>query len=171
MLDHTLPQTGTNVMFPSIDAGENLTFYDDDYNDILGIRHMLALADTLGVAGGCPAVTQVYPSTGGCPTVNPTACVRTINGINDVSGSSETFSAILYPNPYEDNMVLHIDVSQYTDFSISIYDLIGHLVLQKNMASAVPFDLPLSGFDHSAGMYIIQVSDSHNSKVLKLVKL
>lgn len=75
------------------------------------------------------------------------------------------------PNPYQDNTIIHIDVSGYGDFAITIYDVVGHLIWQKNISNDLSFDVPLSGFYYSSGMYLIAVSDSHSEKILKLIKL
>jgi hypothetical protein len=61
---------------------------------------------------------------------------------------------------------VHVDVSHYGDFTITVYDVIGHLILQKNISSATSFDVPLSGFDFSAGLYL----DSHSFVTLKCSK-
>jgi hypothetical protein len=49
--------------------------------------------------------------------------------------------------------------------------MIGQLILQKNISSSTSFDVPLSDFDKSAGMYVIEVSDAHNKQILKIIKL
>ncbi len=49
--------------------------------------------------------------------------------------------------------------------------MIGQLILQKNISSDTSFDVPLADFERSAGMYLIEVSDSHSKQILKLIKL
>jgi hypothetical protein len=66
---------------------------------------------------------------------------------------------------------VHVDVSAYGDYTIRMYDVVGHLILEKNISTGTSFDLPLFDFKESAGMYLIQVSDSYNRITLKLIKL
>jgi hypothetical protein len=95
----------------------------------------------------------------------------TTNGINDIEGVPNGFSASLYPNPYEGTTVIHIEVSEYTEFSISVYDILGREVRQINVAGSTSFDVPLSDFNESMGMYLIAVSDMHTRLILKMIKL
>ena len=171
LLSHALPEkSGShNVMHPSIAPQQLRRYYHDDFNSILGVKYCLSLGSTLGTSGGCPAATPVFPS--GCPTVNPTTCVDNTNGIQEVVHSIAGFSAYLYPNPYQDNTIVHVDVSEYGNYSVTVYDVIGQLITFKSISTNTSFDVPLSGFNFSVGMYLIQVSDSHNNVVLKLIKL
>jgi hypothetical protein len=72
---------------------------------------------------------------------------------------------------HQENTIIHIDLSQYSYFTISMYNMIGQLILQKNISSDTSFDVPLAYFERSAGMYLIEVSDSHSKQILKLIKL
>jgi hypothetical protein len=170
MLNHTQPvlrQDG-NVMAPLTPIGNHTCRnFSNDANDVMGIDHVLAMGPILGAS--CPGKAQVFPS--GCPTVTA-ACVPYYPplGITELISTS-SFSAYLYPNPYDQNTVIHIDLSGYTAFVINIYDMVGRRVSSRNIASDTSFDVPLSDFNESAGMYLIQVSDSHNNKILKLIKL
>jgi hypothetical protein len=171
LLCHTQPKRpgGYNVMYPGLLPGEKERLFDLDSNSILGIKHMISLGDTMAKYMCHSADTASYPPS--CPTVIPTSCVDNItNGIKPIS-SSTGFSASLYPNPYQNSTVIHIDVSAYTDFSIDIYDVVGHLISRQNIASDTSFDVPLSDFNQSAGLYLIQIGDSHSDVVLKLIKL
>jgi hypothetical protein len=170
LLCHTLGDYGDNVMYPIINKAENVRTYVDDPDDVLGIQHMISVGSILGAASGCPALVPY-----GISAYTPTpACVERIGGINsiaEVAGSSSGFSASLYPNPYQDNTIIHIDVSEYGDFSISMYDMVGHMVSHQNISGATSFDVSLSDFTYSAGIYLIEVSDIHSRVVLKMVKL
>jgi hypothetical protein len=95
----------------------------------------------------------------------------TTNGINDIEGVPNGFTASLYPNPYEGTTVIHIDVSEYTEFNIAVYDMLGQVVRQTDIAGSGSFDVPLSDFNESMGMYLIEVSDIHTRLVLKMIKL
>jgi hypothetical protein len=173
LLEHTQPQSGTNVMYPIINAGNYYPNFSGDPDDALGIIHMLSIGRTIGASGsGCDPGRQSFYT---CPSpLTPSACstrINTTNGIEDIPDNGSTFTASLYPNPYEGTTVVHIEVSGYADFSIIVYDLVGHVVRQINILSGTSFDVPLLGFEESAGMYMVQVSDTHTRQVLKMIKL
>jgi hypothetical protein len=160
LLCHTQPQSGLNVMYPVVNVGNYYPDFSGDPDDALGIIHMLSLGRTIGASGSF----YICPS-----PLTPTTCstrIGTTNGIEDIPDNGSSFMASLYPNPYEGTTVVHIEVSGYANFSIIVYDLVGHIVRQINIASTVSFDVPLSGFEESAGIYLIQVSDLHNRQVL-----
>jgi hypothetical protein len=170
-LVHTLPYKtgGNNVMYPVIPPAFVQRYYDHDSNSILGINHVLSLGDTLAAASGCPSAAVIFPTD--CPILQPVTCSDYIpSGIQEIAASTG-FSAYLYPNPYQDNTTVHVVVSQYENFSITAYDVIGHLLMKQAIATGTSFDIPLSNFNQSAGMYLIRVSDSYSSIILKLVKL
>ena len=169
MLCHTQPQTGFNIMYPITNPGQNNFDYSPDPDDILGVQHVLSLGQVLAVSG-CPAAeVPIVFCTGNPPFVCTPRISSNISGIVPVK--EPTFNAILYPNPYQQNTILHIDDSQYGIFSIRVYDVIGHLIGVKNVSGDGSFDIPLSDFEYSSGLYLIQVSDSNNSITLKMIKL
>ena len=130
-LSHALPKRpgGYNVMYRGVSPQLVQRGYDLDSNSIIGIKHVLSLGDTLGISGGCPSAVQEFPS--GCPTVNPTSCSDFIpTGIREISSSSG-FKVSLYPNPYQDNTIVHVDVSRYGDYIVIVYDLLGHQIIQR----------------------------------------
>jgi hypothetical protein len=171
MLGHALPEKpdSQNIMYPSLAMQQVQRSYDYDYNTIIGVKYTMSLGDTLGNASTCLSMIPSFPDS--CPTVNPATCEDIYyTGIHEV-GSSPGFNASLYPNPYQDNTIVHVDVWSYADFSITMYDVVGHIISQRNISSSIPVDIPLSDFKESAGVYLIQVSDSHTKKILKLIKL
>jgi hypothetical protein len=178
LLGHTQPQPVGNIMYPITLPGQQNGNFGYDPDDVLGMQHMLSVGAIVDV-GGCPrGIVPTYgaPETGvsSCPPV--VSCVErinTINGIAQVPGSNtgSAFTASLYPNPYEGTTVIHIEVSVYAQFSIAVYDLLGQVIRQINIASGSSFDVPLSNFEEGEGLYLIQVSDGHNRQVLKMIKL
>jgi hypothetical protein len=171
MLRHTLPVTrfDGNVMAPHIDTGQYLRNYASDNNDIAGENNVLTLGDTLGLACTDTGLIPVYPS--GCSARSVSNCTGGYtDGINTVS-SSGAFSVSLYPNPYQDNTIVHIDVSQFSDLTISVYDLLGQIVLQKNVQTDSSIDVPLSNFNSGQGLYMVEISDGRNKATMKLIKM
>ena len=169
LLLHTLPvkRIDGNVMNPYTPQGKAMRIYDNDHNSILGIRHMLEMGTTLAAAGCDPAAVQFYPP--GCPTIYARPC-GVGAGIEPVLSSGETFSAHLYPNPYEHNSAIHIETTKWSTIGIAVYDVLGNIVWQTKQASGTPFDISISDFEGSTGIYLITVTDGYNSKVLKMTK-
>jgi hypothetical protein len=169
LLWHTQPQS-RNIMYPAVAPNTQNRGYAGDPDIILGMRNMMYVGHILGGVSDCPnSQTNQYNCT---PPAAP-ACtprITTTNGINEVENDAG-FEASVYPNPYENNTVLHIEVSQYAEFSITIYDLLGHILKQVNIASGNAFDLSLSDLKENAGMYLLEVSDSFKKKTCKLIKL
>jgi hypothetical protein len=175
-LDHTRPYANdSNIMFYATVPGKRTKGYNGDPDDALGIINILSLGQTLGQASSC-ASTSYQTSVYNCSTPQtPSGCVLRVNNVNGISDiapdNGNAFNASLYPNPYEGTTVVHIETSAYEAFTVTVYDVIGHVVRQINIASGTSFDVPLSDFQQSAGMYLIQVSDSQTRQVLKMIKL
>lgn len=91
-----------------------------------------------------------------------------ITGVLPVEEFSEINGLSISPNP--SNSVFNINWLQGTDFSISVFDLTGKLILQqKNSSPAMKrFELDLSKY--SKGIYVakIKVDDSQSTKKLIL---
>jgi hypothetical protein len=126
MLGHNSPFYTGDVMAPIVQKGYVLQNYDSDPNDIEGVYRSISIGTTIGAAGGCPHATQVF--SGSCSHI-AYACTPAYPdlGISPVA-TTTSFSASLYPNPYQNNTVIHVNVSDYSDFSISIFDVVGQQV-------------------------------------------
>ncbi|ANE51421.1 ELWxxDGT repeat protein [Flavisolibacter tropicus] len=77
------------------------------------------------------------------------------------------FEAELYPNPAKDKAVLHIqrDIENAT---ISIVDMNGKTIWQKNVRKQTTIQLPVSTL--TAGVYMVTVNTDKGSKMYQLVK-
>ncbi|MCW3126913.1 MAG: hypothetical protein JWO03_2571 [Bacteroidetes bacterium] len=156
-------------MYPATMSGYHNPNYGSDPNDLLGVINILSVGHIIGQSTGVPGKQGFYV----CSShLTPSGCIpriATTNGLIEIPPGSN-FTASLYPNPYQENTVVHVEVMQNDNFTISMYDMIGQLIFKKNISSDMSFDVPLTDFDKSAGMYLIEVSDSHNKQTLKMIK-
>jgi len=91
-----------------------------------------------------------------------------ITGVLPVEEFSEIKGLLISPNP--SNSVFNINWLQGTDFSISVFDLTGKLILQQKNSSPAIKRLELDMSKYSKGIYVakIKVDDSQSTKKLIL---
>ena len=169
-LTHTLyaSRASGNVMYPSYPKGFAQRSFASDNNNVLGILHVLTTGQAIAALGCNAAATQVFPAA--CPTIAPSACIPYFFlGIAEAYGLN-SFHATLYPNPYQDNTVVHVDVSQFSDLTVTVYDLLGQPVFQKSIQTDSSVDVSLSDLHINSGLYLIEVSDGRQKSILKLTK-
>ena len=49
------------------------------------------------------------------------------------------------------NTIIHFETSVYRQFSIIVFDMLGQVLRQIDVAGISPFDVSLSGFDRGRG--------------------
>lgn len=86
-------------------------------------------------------------------------------------GSEEPLSGVtigIFPNPSKDYLVLELSGEDmvHRQFSFSLYDLYGKLLLREHIAGR-SVTVPLEAYTH--GMYLLKVS--HNNDVIKTFKV
>lgn len=122
-----------------------------------------------------PSSTQTYTVTGtnatGCSATD-TVTVTVINctGIIPLNGSSFTF--YVFPNPTNNDVRIHINVKEETDFVLEVTDETGKIIL-KNSASFTSNiqeqELNLSSL--AAGVYFLKIKSAEgNSQPVKIIK-
>ncbi|CAN5654843.1 hypothetical protein BH10BAC3_BH10BAC3_04470 [soil metagenome] len=86
----------------------------------------------------------------------------------DISAEKEgVFNVKLFPNPAHDNAVLQID-GDITNLNVSMADITGKKVWQKNYSGEHTINLPLQKL--GAGAYLITVQTANETKTVKLIK-
>lgn len=78
----------------------------------------------------------------------------------------------VWPNPTRGEIRLQCDSELHTPATVSVYDMLGNKVLEKDAAFASPGTLQLDLQNHSAGIYFLKISDANDrmlftSKVIK----
>lgn len=74
-----------------------------------------------------------------------------------------------YPNPVNDNMIIHFNKSTKNDVTATIYDITGKLINTQSIAKNI-FDYILNTSNLSKGMYIIKIADKEFSATDKFIK-
>jgi hypothetical protein len=130
--------------------------HHDDQN---GGIHELQLG-TIYLAAGCYS-PQIYPDS--CPTLT------IINSIANLNSSTNKIS--VYPNPFDNDIIINADIGIESEMNVTIYDLLGQIMSYNDfgmVSDDVKEIIPTSTF--GIGIYIIKVSVGDNNFLLKMVK-
>jgi len=84
--------------------------------------------------------------------------------------SSNGFSANIYPNPFNDFLYVDIQGNLNDDTILSIYDMTGKLISEKNINSSGNHVLVQMGHEIPEGFYIIKIHNSQSMKYYKVIK-
>jgi len=77
----------------------------------------------------------------------------------------------IYPNPFDENLILELEATQNEKTTIQIFNLLGQSVFEKNVEIAFgknTFDLNLKNLN--AGNYFIQLQLEEGNVMMKIVK-
>ena len=103
---------------------------------------------------------------------NETQANDCLTGLDEFNTSNELNKLTLYPNPFENNSILSLNLEKESNVSIAIYDLAGKLVLtvvnEVKMSGEKEFNI--DGFQAS-GIYFVKVSIDEEEKTIRLIKL
>jgi hypothetical protein len=80
--------------------------------------------------------------------------------------TNEKESIQIYPNPISGHLNLIFSKNQNTPFSISIFDAVGKLVLEKRNVPSNSIDVSKLG----KGFYFLKISSSFGESIHKIVK-
>ena len=109
-----------------------------------------------------PITSDVYSEAGAAFLLefDPTLPVLSANGIDDISVN-------VYPNPVQDYININFK-EHYEEVKITIYDMLGKLVLSKKYNSSSDLSLP---FHVEKGLYMVKIQSKNNEEsTLKIVK-
>lgn len=73
---------------------------------------------------------------------------------------------IIYPNPTDGNVIIDLKVS-YKNVTITLHDLSGRKIMDKNYVQAQNFDLNIN---QSSGVYFLTINAENKRAVFKLIK-
>lgn len=106
-----------------------------------------------------------------CYGMNPSATymykASSTVAVEQVAGFS---SFAMFPNPTNDDVTIKFDVETATDMTLNIYNALGTKVSSQNLGTIVGEQIltaPTSGF--AAGMYMVELTNGHNSQTVKLI--
>ena len=78
------------------------------------------------------------------------------------------FSAVAYPNPFDNTFALKVNGSQET-INISVYDMLGKLV-ETRIVNASDIESLSLGQNYATGIYNVLVAQGDNTKAIRLVR-
>ena len=125
--------------------------------------------------GGTIRVT--YTITGSCNQDTVTATFKVSARTNSCNHScskpttadNEDLSIKVYPNPFTENFNLSVTNAIETDFTISIYDMIGKLVEERTIKATEINDSPI-GDRIPSGVYNVVISNGEIVKTMRVIK-
>lgn len=97
--------------------------------------------------------------------------------INDpltVIDEEDGFNALVYPNPFVNNVTLRI-ASLYEDLPIeyALYDILGRQIIRKTLpysADSDTYPITLNGGNLTTGIYILKIEQGDKKRSFKLIK-
>jgi len=102
-----------------------------------------------------------------CPTNSKTDENDGVQSQSVIDENGNMFNLRAYPNPFSDQIHLRIESSNYDDLQIRIFDMLGQLIQDNKYAYSSDITI---GTTLSAGVYMIQVVQGENKKVLQVIK-
>ena len=92
------------------------------------------------------------------------------SGTTSVTEWDRISSVSVYPNPFKNEFNLNVEVHTPSDLSISVYDLMGKLMEEKNVAQiGIGTFSYTSNSDLTPGMYFVKVKVNNKEEVVKLI--
>ncbi len=92
----------------------------------------------------------------------------------DIVREEDGFNALVYPNPFEEDINLRIVTLDETQpIHYKLHDMLGRPIMSNSVgfiADTEIYSLPLNGRSLSAGMYIITIEQNGKSRAFKIVK-
>ena len=110
--------------------------------------------------GAMPTLVGVAKRAAGKTPPDDVVCAKGLLGVEDFSASK--FS--VYPNPVTD--VLNVKSAASVD-NITVYDLLGKVVLQENPGKISP---AINMSNLASGAYLVKVTIGNSSKTVKVIK-
>ncbi|PCJ27417.1 MAG: hypothetical protein COA97_03885 [Flavobacteriales bacterium] len=97
---------------------------------------------------------------------NQKNCTNSPNvGIKEVA--SNPFNAVFYPNPFDNELTIELDISDFNNTSISVLNAVGKIVLVQKAQS---FINKINLSDLPAGIYFVRITSSEFTYSQKVIK-
>jgi len=102
-------------------------------------------------------------------TITAPGASRSSVGKDDDADFAIDFKVVAYPNPYAESFAIDTDLPSQENVSVKVYDMVGRLVEQRNIASDA-LEVQQFGENYPSGVYNVIVSQGANVKTLRIVK-
>uniref|UniRef100_UPI00261A5FDB T9SS type A sorting domain-containing protein n=1 Tax=Flavobacterium sp. TaxID=239 RepID=UPI00261A5FDB len=99
-------------------------------------------------------------------------CSLTVPGLakeQTITKNIVDFKAVAYPNPFAENFKLDVNTSSEEVIKVSVYDMIGKQVEQRqiNVSDVASFEV---GSGYPSGVYNVIVTQGENTQTLRVIK-
>lgn len=138
-------------------------------NSIVRPLSYFSLSMFSGLSFGTTYSVQVAVKIGGEWGPYGSVCHITTPGSARMSELNNEFKAIAYPNPFASDFKLAITPSDESPIQIKVYDMLGKQVEDRIVEVADIENLQI-GSDYPSGFYNVIVSQSENTKSLRIIK-
>jgi len=95
--------------------------------------------------------------------------------VSDTIKLPQSDSVFISPNPFTDQLIVHIVVSAPLAFQVSMIDALGRLVLYQKPQDLLPgtYDIPISAHTPllRSGMYLLKYTTGDKVKIFRVVKI
>ena len=92
----------------------------------------------------------------------------------DIIEEENGFNALVYPNPFVNNINLRIvSLDENQPINYTLYDMLGRPITSNSVdfiEDTEIYELPLNGYTLSAGIYILNVEQNSKKRVFKIIK-
>ncbi|MFK7950694.1 MAG: zinc-dependent metalloprotease [Saprospiraceae bacterium] len=161
VIDASPDTLGGRLMYPFLNAGENVSRRIIDTTAFMGGRFVIAHSDTLNdfpsSAGVLPAMEQVLNYD----------CI--INSTNDVE--EEEPKVVIFPNPFNDYVNVKYQLTQSSDVFIDVYDITGRLLQRQDLGFQIQGEHQNQiNLNLSKGVYFVKLQTNYGFKTIKVIK-
>ena len=89
-----------------------------------------------------------------------------------VDADNEIENILIYPNPVNDNTIIHYSLTNNSDVKISVYDITGRVIanIAEEKQAVGIHDISFDTGELQSGIYFIQVSEGDKQRIQKFVK-
>ncbi|ULC60816.1 T9SS type A sorting domain-containing protein [Flaviramulus sp. BrNp1-15] len=154
--------TWTNLGEFQIEQASGLSTYEGDENgpDFNGAKaRYVLITPTTNFGGNCFGFSEIK--------INITDPFEVIN-------EEEGFNALVYPNPFENDITLRIvTLDENLPVTYRLFDILGREILNNTLdltEDIETYPIPLNGQSLSIGIYILNIEQNSNIKSFKLIK-
>lgn len=133
------------------------TFIAEGGEEYLTIGNFFSDEDTIAfnVSGGNMEFWSYY-------YIDSVSLITVVLGTNDNTLENQLS---IYPNPTHDNITIEL-VNNHSNVTIKLYSILGELIYKKSITNQL---LKIDMSDLSAGMYLLELTDSQSNRVVKRI--
>lgn len=91
--------------------------------------------------------------------------------MNSVDNISTIFDVTVYPNPFTETLIVHMNLTEASTVKVAIFDILGRVVDAKEFGIKVgPIDETVKVSTLNEGIYLMRVSAGDQNASIKIIK-